>query len=220
MLNQIAPASAQPKSEDAVDLLTGCHQRIRHFTAVAVKLAHAHGASPEDIRQAADAVHRYYSVSLPLHEADEDQTLHPRLSPAADEMVRHALLAMGDQHQAIDELIGAAAALAGAGEERSRLAGRSRRRNVRHHQSAGRNLPGPSSDGGRGHLPGDSQPAAGIRPSRDAARNAGTQEARLERVRSLVLRCHAERARGGGESPPSLGYVSSNASCCFRKGES
>lgn len=105
MLNQIAPASAQPKSEDAVDLLTGCHQRIRHFTAVAVKLAHAHGASPEDIRQAADAVHRYYSVSLPLHEADEDQTLHPRLSPAADEMVRHALLAMGDQHQAIDELI-------------------------------------------------------------------------------------------------------------------
>ena len=36
-------------------------------------------APPEEIVQAAAAVHRYYSVSLPLHEADEDQTLRPRL---------------------------------------------------------------------------------------------------------------------------------------------
>jgi iron-sulfur cluster repair protein YtfE (RIC family) len=107
MLNQIAPlTSLQPKSpEDAVDLLVGCHERIRHFTGVAVKLAHAQGATTEEIAQAAAGVHRYYSVSLPLHEADEDQTLQPRLGAVADEPVRHALLAMGDQHQAIDELI-------------------------------------------------------------------------------------------------------------------
>src|SRR5664280_1181534 len=107
MLNQIAPlTSLQPQSpEDAVDLLVGCHQRIRHFTGVAVKLAHAQGAAPEEIAQAAAGVHRYYSVSLPLHEADEDQTLQSRLRAVADEQVRHALLAMGDQHQAIDELI-------------------------------------------------------------------------------------------------------------------
>ncbi len=106
MLNQIAPlTSSPPKSEDAVDLLLGCHQRIRHFTGVAVKLAHAHGATPEEIAQAAAGVHRYYSVSLPLHEADEEQTLHPRLSAVADDRVRHALLAMRDQHQAIDELL-------------------------------------------------------------------------------------------------------------------
>ena len=107
MLNQIAPlTSSQPKaSEDAVDLLLGCHQRIRHFTGVAVKLAHAHSATPEEIAQAAAAVHRYYSVSLPLHEADEEQTLHPRLGAVADDRVHHALQAMRDQHQAIDELI-------------------------------------------------------------------------------------------------------------------
>jgi iron-sulfur cluster repair protein YtfE (RIC family) len=107
MLNQITPlTSSQPKSaEDAVDLLIGCHQRIRHFTGVAIKLAHAHGATTEEIGQAAAAVHRYYSVSLPLHEADEDQTLQPRLRAVADEPVRHALLVMGEQHQAIDELI-------------------------------------------------------------------------------------------------------------------
>ena len=104
MLNQISPARAS-HSEDAVELLTGCHQRIRHFTGVAAKLAHAQAASPQEIAQAADAVHRYYSVSLPLHEADEDVSLRPRLAEAGDERVRHALVAMGDQHQAIDELL-------------------------------------------------------------------------------------------------------------------
>jgi iron-sulfur cluster repair protein YtfE (RIC family) len=106
MLNQINPLTSDKlKTEDAVDLLVGCHQRIRHFTGVAVKLAHAQGASTEEIAQAAASLHRYYSVSLPLHEADEDQTLQPRLRAVAGEQVRHALLAMGDQHQAIDELI-------------------------------------------------------------------------------------------------------------------
>lgn len=105
MLNQIAPARTnESKPEDAVDLLIGCHQRIRHFTDVAVRLAHAQGASPDEVRKAATSVHRYYSVALPLHEADEDQTLQPRLSAVADEPLRHALLAMGDQHQAIEEL--------------------------------------------------------------------------------------------------------------------
>ena len=106
MLNQISPLASQPKtSQDAVDLLLGCHQRIRHFTGVAVKLAHAQAAAPGEVAQAAAGVHRYYSVSLPLHEADEDQTLHPRLSAVADDRVSHALVAMGDQHKAIDELI-------------------------------------------------------------------------------------------------------------------
>src|ERR1022692_3063625 len=105
MLNQIIPRPSQQLPEDAVDLLMGCHQRIRHFTGVASKLAHAQGASADEIRQAAAGVYRYYSVSLPLHEADEESTLRPKLYPVADERVRHALLAMADQHLAIDELI-------------------------------------------------------------------------------------------------------------------
>ncbi len=106
MLNQITPARPdhQPP-EDAVDLLLGCHLRIRHFTAAAVKLAHAQGATPDEIRQAAAAVYRYYSVSLPLHEADEEDTVRPRLDPVAGERVRHALLAMADQHQGIYEFV-------------------------------------------------------------------------------------------------------------------
>ena len=88
MLNQISPAKPQNKSEDAVDLLTGCHDRIRHFTGVAVKLAHAQGESPEQIVQAAAGVHRYYAISLPLHEADEEQTVRPRLPQIRRRLIR------------------------------------------------------------------------------------------------------------------------------------
>ena len=105
MLNQITSAKSPTATEGAVDLLLGCHQRIRHFTDVASKLAHAQGATPDEVRNAAGSVHRYYSVSLPLHEADEDQTLRPRLVAVANQHVQHALVAMGDQHQAIDELL-------------------------------------------------------------------------------------------------------------------
>ena len=106
MLNQITPPrpSNQPP-EDALDLLLGCHQRIRHFTATAKNLAHAQGATHDEIRMAAAGVHRYYSVSLPLHEADEEDSVRPRLDALDDERVHHALAAMHDQHQGIDELI-------------------------------------------------------------------------------------------------------------------
>jgi iron-sulfur cluster repair protein YtfE (RIC family) len=105
MLNQISLLPSQLKTEDAVTSLIACHQRIRHFTGVAVKLAHAQGATSEEVVQAASGVHRYYTVSLPLHEADEEETVRPRLDATGDERLRHALLAMADQHLAIDELL-------------------------------------------------------------------------------------------------------------------
>jgi iron-sulfur cluster repair protein YtfE (RIC family) len=104
MLNQIT--SPRPvTTEDALDLLIGCHQRIRHFTETATKLAHAKSASAEEVRLAAAGVHRYYSVSLPLHEADEEDSLRPRLEALGDATISHALLAMHHQHMAIEELI-------------------------------------------------------------------------------------------------------------------
>ena len=106
MLNQITPPRLpNTPPEDVLDLLLGCHQRIRHFTATAGKLSHAQGATHDEIRMAAAGVYRYYSVSLPLHEADEEDTLRPRLDSLGDQQVHRALTAMHDQHQAIDELI-------------------------------------------------------------------------------------------------------------------
>ncbi len=99
-----APAS---KSTTPSELLLACHQRIRHFSDVAVKLAHAHGVAENEIVQAAAGLHRYFTVALPLHEADENLSLHPRLRRAvpADELAGPAADAMLDQHLAIDELV-------------------------------------------------------------------------------------------------------------------
>ena len=105
MLKQISPASKTKAENTAVELLIGCHQRIRHFTSVATKLAHAQAATPQEIQDAAESVYRYYSVSLPLHEADEEDSLRLRLDNVADERVQHALSAMHDQHMAIDDLL-------------------------------------------------------------------------------------------------------------------
>ncbi|MFZ0704499.1 MAG: hemerythrin domain-containing protein [Candidatus Korobacteraceae bacterium] len=105
MLNQISPAPKARAESTAIELLVGCHQRIRHFTSVASKLAHAQAATHDEIRSTAESVYRYYSVSLPLHEADEEDSLRPRLDKITDERLHHALAAMHDQHMAIDDLL-------------------------------------------------------------------------------------------------------------------
>jgi hypothetical protein len=123
MLTQIQSAAPAPREETVQDALLGCHMRIRHFTEMACKLAHAHSADPEQVQRAAAEVHRYFTVALPLHEADENISLHPRLikalsgeltkddvssapetsllrklgGPAADAMV--------EQHESIDQLV-------------------------------------------------------------------------------------------------------------------
>jgi hemerythrin-like domain-containing protein len=107
MLNQIKNASTKPAEQGAIELLLACHQRIRHFSGVAVRLAHSPDSDKDEIVQAADGLYRYFTVALPLHEADENLSVHPRLRRAVPEgeLAGPAADAMLDQHQAIDELV-------------------------------------------------------------------------------------------------------------------
>src|SRR5690348_12854183 len=121
MLSQIKLGGPKPASSlaealqagdesDAIDLLLGCHTRIRHFTAVAVKLSQP-DAPADQVRSAAAAVYKYYSQALPLHEADENDSVYPRLRSAlADEPndpVAAANQAMVDQHHTINRTVAA-----------------------------------------------------------------------------------------------------------------
>jgi hemerythrin-like domain-containing protein len=65
-----------------LDLLLACHERIRHFSAVARRIAESANAPLDQIADAAADVHRYFTVALPLHEADETVSVEPRLSAA------------------------------------------------------------------------------------------------------------------------------------------
>lgn len=92
--------------EGPVEMLLGCHARIRHFMQLSSTLACAVEAPPREIADAAAAVFRYFSEALPLHEADENKTLFPRVLAAQPfgGLVREAAETMVAQHEAIDEL--------------------------------------------------------------------------------------------------------------------
>src|SRR5262245_17043047 len=49
-------------------------------------------------------MHRYFTHALPLHVADEEQSVLPRLRPLAPEIV-DALAAVEEEHRAHDELL-------------------------------------------------------------------------------------------------------------------
>jgi hemerythrin-like domain-containing protein len=108
MISNIASGPVvEPKEQDAVDLLLACHSRIRNFTAIAHRLASVKGAAPAEVANAAEAVHRYYTVALPLHEADENETVYPRLrsAMAAAGAPPASVEAMVEQHGPIDDLV-------------------------------------------------------------------------------------------------------------------
>ncbi len=106
MLSEIKSGSSPAVEADAVDMLLACHQRIRNFTGIAVRLAEVEGAGAEEISNAAEAVHRYYTVALPLHEADENESVYPRMRKAlSQENDARALELMVEQHGPIDELV-------------------------------------------------------------------------------------------------------------------
>jgi iron-sulfur cluster repair protein YtfE (RIC family) len=113
MLTSIRTATdPRPADDDLVGHLLVCHERIRRFVALARRLAEADGAAPSEVTEAARAVHRYFTVALPLHKADEDESIRPRLLAAAPPApVVRAVEGMTDEHERIDEVLAAAAPL-------------------------------------------------------------------------------------------------------------
>src|SRR5437762_12814931 len=83
---------------DIVDLLIACHERIRFFVDLARRLADAHDLPADEIRDAAMRVVRYFSESLPLHVADEEESIMPRLSGRAPNL-DDTLQAMQREHR-------------------------------------------------------------------------------------------------------------------------
>jgi hemerythrin-like domain-containing protein len=107
MLNAIRTSPETAVTEEtAADLLLGCHHRIRHFTDVALRLAQNPGAPAQDRVDACKAVLRYFTVALPLHEADENESVYPRLRSVLPEgVLAQANAAMVEQHRAINSAL-------------------------------------------------------------------------------------------------------------------
>lgn len=72
-----ARPSVEPPS--LVDRLAACHQRIRHFASLACEIGRRREVSTAEIVDACERVARYFREALPLHVADEDESIAPRL---------------------------------------------------------------------------------------------------------------------------------------------
>ena len=104
VLSNIRPIKI-PSEETAVGLLLGCHLRIRQFTATAARIAAAEEAPTEQVAQAAESVLRYFTVALPLHEADENESVDPRLRACAPPEIAQESQEMVAQHRRINEVL-------------------------------------------------------------------------------------------------------------------
>jgi hemerythrin-like domain-containing protein len=86
--------------------LLDCHQRIRRFTQIARQLGQP---SPvEEVAEAAAALQRYFTVALPLHAADEDQSIAPRLVavvPELAELLERMTAEHAPLHQTVADLL-------------------------------------------------------------------------------------------------------------------
>jgi len=98
MLVNIGPLN---EPSDIVDLLKECHERIRTFIGLAVRLAKAEGIPDTEIRDAAARVTRYFSEALPLHVADEEESILPRLRGKTAELDA-SLSEMREEHREHD----------------------------------------------------------------------------------------------------------------------
>lgn len=99
------PSSAGSKEETPTELLLGCHQRIRYFSAMSRRIAENTAAPLEQIADAAETVYRYFHVALPMHEADENVSIDPRLHAAAPLELAEASDEMVRQHRTINSLL-------------------------------------------------------------------------------------------------------------------
>lgn len=98
---QILGAS-RASHEGPVELLLACHGRIRSFTELAARLASNEPAPEAEVADAARRVHRYHVVALPLHQADEEISIAPRLEGGA---LAEPLAAMKREHVELDQIL-------------------------------------------------------------------------------------------------------------------
>ncbi len=98
MLLQLSSRRAAD-SPRLLSLLADCHQRIRHFSQLACDIARRGDAPPSEIAEACAAAARYFREALPLHVADEEESIAPRLR-SSSLGVAQALGVMSAQHDA------------------------------------------------------------------------------------------------------------------------
>ena len=106
---------AKPDSgfDDPIGMLVDCHRRIEHFLNILCMVAgraRGRGLTDEE-REAVEASLQYFRVGGQRHNADEEESLFPRLRAAAADQAAEATGGLESDHRRANELHAAIEAL-------------------------------------------------------------------------------------------------------------
>lgn len=95
-----------PSFENPLEMLHACHDKVRHFAQLSLRIADhvkQHGAD-QQAQDAAKAVMRYFDLAAPLHHADEDEDLYPALLALNDATVSEHIHRLTAEHTRLASL--------------------------------------------------------------------------------------------------------------------
>ena len=98
-----------PEAEFApMEMLLACHEKVRRFSALMIKLAKhvEQKGADQQAHDAAQAVLRYFDIAAPLHHDDEDLNLYPALCNLGDETLRSNIAQLQQEHDELNTLWG------------------------------------------------------------------------------------------------------------------
>lgn len=74
-----------PRIDDPIELLVACHDKVRRFAGLTLRLRdHLATKGPdEQAQEAAQSILRYFNIAAPLHHDDEEVNLFPALRQLA-----------------------------------------------------------------------------------------------------------------------------------------
>jgi len=74
-----------PSIDDPIELLMACHDKVRRFAGLALRLrGHLAAKGPDkQAQEAAQSILRYFNIAAPLHHDDEEVDLFPALRQLA-----------------------------------------------------------------------------------------------------------------------------------------
>ncbi|HEX5357241.1 MAG TPA: hemerythrin domain-containing protein [Aquabacterium sp.] len=89
-----------PSIDDPIELLMACHEKVRRFAGLTVKLRdHLARKGPDSqAQEAARSILRYFNIAAPLHHDDEEHDLFPALQQLDQDGLNASMAALEAEH--------------------------------------------------------------------------------------------------------------------------
>lgn len=100
----LADPALEVPPDRPITLLLGAHDRLRTFGRLASSLTRAGQSSPAEVAESSVRLARFFDLAIPIHEADEEETLGTMLPSRAPELA-DALRVMKEQHRHLHEIL-------------------------------------------------------------------------------------------------------------------